>query len=537
MTDLVVKAQGREWRLEPGRTYTLGRKQGADLVVAGDLVSSTHASIAFVDGAWVLTDLNSTNGTYAAGRRVPSVTLAPGVSVMVGGADDGVRIEAAEAAEAAAPEWAPPPPMARTTPQAAQVPPPAPTQPVASWRQIRATRRSRGVGQVLGIVGAAAVVAVAMVLVLTMVVFDDGPPKAETVTVTAPKKIPVEGPIVGDVNGDEKGDLVVSMNEKDRRFYLSDGGMKFTPQSPGGWASWGYAYATSGRIMCDFDGDGKADIGAPNEYSYDGPQTYGLHLQTGESQQIVVDWERVDGAYCGDFDGDDRNDVAFAVLSEDKRTVQVSIAQQRDGGRWGRPTSAYQTDVPMDVSAIPQWAFHVGDFDGDGKTDLLYGLSTPSTVGNYSGTVLLSDGRSFEEGPVFGVLDKDIHYQDRATANGDLDALRGIAADVNGDGVDEWVHLGIYGWFDVYSLTGKKWKTAQRNSASINSYAWSSVVTSDVNGDHFADVVAVSFNGYPAVFAGSPKGLQPGKIVTPLFTDDTTSFSCLIGIEPSGLYC
>ncbi|MEI7056051.1 FG-GAP-like repeat-containing protein [Nocardioides sp. CCNWLW239] len=533
MTDLVVKAQGREWRLEPGRTYTLGRKQGADLVIAGDLVSSAHASVAVVDGAWVLTDLNSTNGTYVAGHRVPSVTLAPGVSVMVGGADDGVRIDVAEAA---APEWAPPPPMAEAMPPAGQGPA-SPTQPVASWRQIRATRRSLGAGQVLGILGAAVVVVVAMGLVLTMVVFDDGPPKAETVTVTAPKKIPVEGPILGDVNGDEKGDLVVAMNEKDRRFYLSDGGEKFTQQRPGAWAAWGYEFATSGRIMCDFDGDGKADIGAPNEYSYDGPQTYGLHLQTGESQQIQVDAERVDGAYCGDFDGDGHNDVAFAVLSEDKRTVQVSIARQGDGGRWERPASAYETDVPPDVSAIPQWAFHVGDFDGDGKTDLLYGLSTPSKVGNYSGTALLSDGRSFEEGPAFGVLDKDIHYQDRSTANGDLDALRGTAADVNGDGVDEWVHLGIYGWFDVYSLTGERWKTVQRNSAAINSYAWSSVVTSDVNGDHFADVVAVSFNGYPAVFAGSPKGLQPGSIVTPLFTDDTTSFSCLIGIEPSGLYC
>lgn len=524
MTDLVLKAQGREWRLEPGRTYTLGRKQGVDLLVSSELVSSRHASIAFVDGAWVLTDLNSTNGTYVSGQRVPSATLAPGGSVTVGGADDGVRLDVVGAT---APAWAPPPPMSQA---AAQVS----AQPVASWQPNGAKKRNRG-GQVVAVVGVAAVVVVAVALVLTMIVFDDGAPKAETAV--EPKKIPVEGPIVGDVNGDGKGDLVVAEDYETRRFFLSDGGKKFTPQSPGGWASWGDRYASGGRIMCDFDGDEKADIGAPNEYSYDGPQTYGLHLQTGKSQQIPLDSERIHGAYCGDFDGDGHNDVALAVRSEDKATVQVSVALQEEDGRWATPTTAYETQVPADREAIPQFAFHVGDFDGDGKTDLLYGLDMPSKVGTYSGTALLSDGERFEEGAVLGIDDAAINYQGRRIANGDNDALGGIAADVNGDGIDEWVHLGIYGWFDVYSLSGKKWKAVQRNASPVNSFAWASVVPSDVNGDHFADVVAVSLNGYPAVFAGSPKGLQPGKVVAPLFKDDYASFSCLITLEPSGLYC
>lgn len=532
MTDLTLRAQGRDWRLEPGRTYTLGRDHGADLVIASDLVSAKHASIALVGGAWVLTDLNSTNGTYVGGSRVPSATLVPGVSVMVGGGDDGVRIDVVATPASA---WSPPPTVAQqapTGPQAAARP--AVSRPVASWQQIRATRRNRG-GQALGIAGAAVAVVVAVVLVLTMVVFDDGAPKAEIPP--EPKKIPVEGPIVGDVNGDGKGDLVVAVDENDRRFFLSDGGKKFASQRPGPWASWGYKYASSGRIMCDVDGDEKADIGAPNEYSYDGPQTYGLHLQTGKSQQIALDSERIDGAYCGDFDGDGRNDVAIAVRSEDETSVQISIAFQEADGRWTAPVDAYQTEVPADRAAIPQYAFHVGDFNGDGKTDLLYGLDLPSAVGTYSGTALLSDGERFEEGAVLGIDDADINYQDRQIANGDNDGLGGIAADVNGDGVDEWVHLGRYGWFDVYSLSGKKWKAVQRNASPVNSFAWASVVTSDVNGDHFGDVVAVSINGYPAVFPGSPKGLQPGKVVMPLFKDDYADFSCLITLEPSGLYC
>lgn len=528
MTDLVLKAQGREWRLERGRTYTLGRKQGVDLLVSSELVSSRHASIASVDGTWVLTDLNSTNGTYIGGKRVPSVTLAPGVSVMIGGVDDGVRIDVAGAAAA---EWSPPPTVAQEAPPRG---PQVATQQVPSWQQIRSTKRNRG-GQVLGLAGAGVAIVVAVVLVLTMVVFDDGAPKAETPP--KPKKIPVEGPIVGDVNGDGKGDLVVAVTYEDRRFYLSDGGKKFVPQKPGAWASWGYRFASGGRIMCDVDGDQKADIGAPNEYSFDGPQTYGLHLQTGKSQQIELDSERIDDAYCGDFDGDGRNDVAFAVRSEGKTSVQVSVALQEEGGRWATPTTAYETEVPADRDAIPQYAFHVGDFNGDEKTDLLYRLDAPSKVGRYSGTALLSDGKRFEEGAALGIDAADINYQQRQTANGDNDAFGGIAADVNGDGVDEWVHLGKYGWFDVYSLTGKKWKAVQRNASPVNSFAWASVVTSDVNGDHFADVVAVSLNGYPAVFAGSPKGLQPGKVVTPLFKDDYATFSCLITLEPSGLYC
>lgn len=520
-TDLVLKAQGREWRLEPGHSYTLGRAQGVDLLVSSELVSSRHASIALVDDVWVLTDLNSTNGTYVAGQRSPAVTLVPGTSLSVGGADDGVRIDVVEAAR----PWEPPP---------AWVPPQGDLP--AAPRPPRAGRRNLA-GPALSVAGAFLVFVVAAALVTTMIVFDDGAPAAEKASAVERKKIPVEGPIVGDVNGDGKGDLVVVEDEKTRRFYLSDGGKKFTPRAPGSWASWGYKYATGGRIMCDFDGDEKADIGAPNEYSFDGPQTYGLHLQTGKGQQIPVGFDRIDGAYCGDFDGDGHNDVAFAVRSEDRTTVQISLALQKERGQWETPTPAYQTAIPKDVDAVAQWAFHVGDLDGDGKTDLLYGLSSPSKIGNYSGQALLSDGEAFEKGPVFGVSEADISYQDRPTANGDHDALRGIAADVDGDGVDEWIHLGVYGWFDVYRLSGKKWKRTQRNAAAMSSFAGNSVVPSDVNGDHFADVVAVSINGYPAVFAGSPKGLQPGKVVTPLFKDDHSYFSCLVSFEPSGLYC
>lgn len=54
-------------RLSSGTVYTLGRSAGADLCFDDDNVSRLHAHLKEDDGAWVLTDARSANGTYVAG--------------------------------------------------------------------------------------------------------------------------------------------------------------------------------------------------------------------------------------------------------------------------------------------------------------------------------------------------------------------------------------------------------------------------------------------------------------------------------------
>jgi hypothetical protein len=61
-------------------SMTIGRDMGAGIVLGDPSVSTRHAAIERVQGGWRLTDLGSTNGTSANGRRV-----GPGGVVLKGG--------------------------------------------------------------------------------------------------------------------------------------------------------------------------------------------------------------------------------------------------------------------------------------------------------------------------------------------------------------------------------------------------------------------------------------------------------------------
>jgi pSer/pThr/pTyr-binding forkhead associated (FHA) protein len=62
----------------------IGRAQHCDLCLHDPQVSARHATIQQTPGGYVLTDLNSTNGTYVDGQRVQQVQLRGGERVRVG---------------------------------------------------------------------------------------------------------------------------------------------------------------------------------------------------------------------------------------------------------------------------------------------------------------------------------------------------------------------------------------------------------------------------------------------------------------------
>ncbi len=59
------------------RPITLGRGDDASLVLPDDYASSSHARLSPGDGAWLLEDLGSTNGTYLGADRVTRPTPVP----------------------------------------------------------------------------------------------------------------------------------------------------------------------------------------------------------------------------------------------------------------------------------------------------------------------------------------------------------------------------------------------------------------------------------------------------------------------------
>jgi pSer/pThr/pTyr-binding forkhead associated (FHA) protein len=80
----VVRGPDTGTSVELSRQRTvIGRRQG-ELVLSDREVSSVHAAVEIVDGAYVLRDLGSTNGTFLDGQRISSHELSTGSHVKCG---------------------------------------------------------------------------------------------------------------------------------------------------------------------------------------------------------------------------------------------------------------------------------------------------------------------------------------------------------------------------------------------------------------------------------------------------------------------
>ncbi|HZG95024.1 MAG TPA: FHA domain-containing protein [Mycobacteriales bacterium] len=68
-----------------GTPITIGRAPGSTLLLTDDYVSSHHARIFSRDGAWLVEDMGSTNGTFVGAGKVTGPTpIGPGAKVRVG---------------------------------------------------------------------------------------------------------------------------------------------------------------------------------------------------------------------------------------------------------------------------------------------------------------------------------------------------------------------------------------------------------------------------------------------------------------------
>jgi predicted component of type VI protein secretion system len=78
-TKLVVTAgekTGTEIALA-GRQLTIGRAGDSDLVVDDEYTSTHHAKLVFINGEWLIQDLDSTNGTLLDGKKVTTTQVVP----------------------------------------------------------------------------------------------------------------------------------------------------------------------------------------------------------------------------------------------------------------------------------------------------------------------------------------------------------------------------------------------------------------------------------------------------------------------------
>lgn len=114
---VVVTEKGGQERQEAFRApeLTIGRVHGNDLVLPKGNVSKRHARILYREGRFIVTDLNSTNGTYVNRRRITQATIIrDGDKIYVG--DFVIRIESRGEADTSEP------PTPSSAPHASPVP-------------------------------------------------------------------------------------------------------------------------------------------------------------------------------------------------------------------------------------------------------------------------------------------------------------------------------------------------------------------------------------------------------------------------------
>ncbi len=161
---------------------------------------------------------------------------------------------------------------------------------------------------------------------------------------------------VGDFNGDGKLDLAVANEYSDTvSILLGDGTGNFTlASSPtvGG-------YPTS-VVAGDFNGDGKLDLAVANS----GSSTVSILLGHVTGEFTLASSPRAGGfpsvVVISDFNGDGKLDLA--VLNENNQNGRVSILLGDGTGNFTLASSTLVGNLPSSLA--------VGDFNGDGKSDL-----------------------------------------------------------------------------------------------------------------------------------------------------------------------
>ena len=192
---------------------------------------------------------------------------------------------------------------------------------------------------------------------------------------------------IGDFNGDAKPDLAVVNYETISDHQIFPGSVSILLGT--GTGSFGAAtnfpaqgWATSVAIA-DFNGDGNQDLAVANLGFGNLPSSVSILLGTGtgsfgEATNVPVG-ESATFVASGDFNGDGKPDLTVANSHATAQAGSVDILLGTGTGSFG-PAASFA--VGFDPRSVA-----IGDFNGDGKQDLVVANSGSSTV-----SILLGDG-------------------------------------------------------------------------------------------------------------------------------------------------
>ncbi len=228
-----------------------------------------------------------------------------------------------------------------------------------------------------------------------------------------------------------------------------------------------------GIAIADFNLDGKPDLMIADttnnlyEYFNNGDGTFSLHatfVLTVPASSVIA----------GDFNHDGKVDIAFDTFdnSTNQDTLHVWFSNG-DGGFTTGPTTT--------VNVGPGGDWKLGDFDGDGKADLMVQVCDIGCALE----VLYGDNAG--------------HFTQVSINNS---GQYNIVADVNGDGKSDLIGtVSVYGsnganiaipyFYVFYGNSSRTWTETRYSTIGCNAGGY--VAVADFNGDGFPDVALVQY--------------------------------------------